>query len=490
MCDNCMDSDDISPNLYDVLGLLEVKELAKHCYNPLIQRRSLGVWAEEGDFCRAEFHEVDVFRFQNLCETYRNYCWRCIRHVIQEEMNWDFDLLEYGISLNQHQKHLDFLKSIEELPDRWRETFRSLLLSEGHNISWFTKGHDGDLQELFKAIQEKGITTQEFLGINKSLIENLEHTLVWEPFDFLLRVIECGYISSEDLKILCGENFMYELFDHAYFEAMPLHETAVKAGGLLAFLQYRDVLCNLDDDITFGDEEERIEMLLNLNVSIEELTYLSDQFLSEECDEFSSLLCEDLEILEDIKETNTFEMFVKTLEMLDQVNLKIDATNLHKFFGMSRANILNAIDNAETNLNHYRAARWFTEEVNIKDATTLLDTGLLIDEVCVLVKAGMTPEILDAAEARSVSVTALTELVKKEPQFPCGALLLWLDAGFGAESLDEMLEWWRAGFTPDNVASWRELGFNALESIAWLRHTSDPVVASRRKEAGISPIKD
>ena len=52
----------------------------------------------------------------------RNYCWRCARRTIGEKMDWNFDLLSKGYSLDQHWIFAD-LSACRSVSKEWYETF-------------------------------------------------------------------------------------------------------------------------------------------------------------------------------------------------------------------------------------------------------------------------------------------------------------------------------------------------------------------------------
>lgn len=423
---------------------------------------------------RISNEELSKLQFENL-----DLCFECFFLVCCQKYSWDSQLLHDGFLLADHKDVREMLQGINIKSGDWYELFLEFIRQDTPYRINVVVGEDIERRSrVLDELEELGVTSYIACEVIEWYEDFRDEPIEFEEF---LELVVNGYRSIDDLKLLEHDinKKLYEL------KVPPLASLQRISGGIDRFFIMNDKIERVLP--WFGD--------LELDVRIEEIAKTLDLGITEECfDSIDETIRRELGdnaylVYDEDEEESGFAPFLSTLEALEAVGLPISDANVSRYFGMSSASILFAIDNELSDEKYFACARLFDEVSDIHKGVSILEICQDLQATCDLVEAGANIEIVHAVEARGVSVTALTELVKKEPQFPCAALLLWLDAGFEADSLDEMLEWWRAGFTPDNVASWRELGFDALEATAWLRQTSDPVVAWRRKEAGISPTK-
>jgi len=108
--------------------------------------------------------EVDDQLIDALFES-KGLCWDCARPAIEEAMKWKFYLLDKGISLDKHERIIEFLDDFQPLDDDWNALLAWELLEEKIDYS-----DDSDtLREALVAFQIQGVTAENLQEMAKWL---------------------------------------------------------------------------------------------------------------------------------------------------------------------------------------------------------------------------------------------------------------------------------------------------------------------------------
>jgi hypothetical protein len=498
MCSQCDTEDPIVLTTFPILSLIEEFEIA-----PTAEYRVRRHGGEYSDFGLAETHlgKGDFEKLIDLSFHLRNWCWRCARDRIQSEMKWDFGLLKFGIILNHHKMYLNFIKDLDDQPEDWRTCLTKLVLDHGLSLAWFMVS-ELTASEYINQIRELGIQAHQFEAFASHVARTFSFT--WNSPGSLLELLQKGYWSDVDVDLLSQSQRFAEDLYMDFNGLLPLVTTLLITGGYANYAQYRSFLWNIkvEDD---EKEEARILQLVDVGVPIETLTDLGSMLFdyefdddfddevehvsdSEVRDEYLQSIFDDLDDdLTDLNGNDFFECFVATLKMMQEIKLTINFSNFTKFWSMSSKSVLKAIDNEENNLNYFRSARLFEEDEQIATMASLLDYELPLEDAYLLTTKIQDSTVINAMSLRGISRELIVHLARQEEDFPLHQTVQWLDAGFAVTSLDEILHWWRHGFSPDSYRTWHDAGFSPSVAQSWRRHTEDPLVALRRIKAGIEP---
>jgi len=493
MCSQCDTEDPIVLTTFPILSLIEEFEIS-----PSFADRS-----PSADF-RIARHGIDILDFErvgthlgigdaekliDLAFQFRNWCWQCARNGIQSEMKWDFGFLRYGIILDHHEEYLRFFKEIDEQPENWRNCLSGLVLEGGVELGLF--GFENlNISDFVNQLRVTGISVDELQTLAMFISKEIDDP--WNDEVSLLDLVNKGYRTDSDLALLSE----CQRFPWNFYGLIPLKTTLLATGGYDNYEQFQSFLWNInvEDD---EKEEARILQLVDVGVPIETLTDLGSMLFDDEVedvsdsevrDEYLQSIFDDLDDdLTDLNGNDFFECFVATLKMMQEIKLTINFSNFTKFWSMSSKSVLKAIDNEENNLNYFRSARLFEEDEQIATMASLLDDELPLEDAYLLTTKIQDSTVINAMSLYGISRELIVHLARQEEDFPLHQTLQWLDAGFAVTSLDEILHWWRHGFSPDSYRTWHDAGFSPSVAQSWRRHTEDPLVALRRIKAGIEP---
>ena len=373
--------------------------------------------------------EVDDQLIDALFES-KGLCWDCARPAIEEAMNWKFYLLDKGISLDKHERIIEFLDDFQPLDDDWNALLAWVLLEEKIDYS---DGRDM-LREALVAFQIQGVAAENLQEMAKWLYWKFRRPVTTEE---LAHCVNAGFATSDDLDFL---NYVNLKWDIENLNPLPSKDVLMELeidGS--QYHQFEQVFVSLFDWGCYATESE-IAALVKTGICIDQLAVFVDEHLADgdedrgedadtSRDELMDTIFDQLDLdFCNLEGISVFTLFSRTVKSIVNVGLTLSFKNLATYWGLSESLILFVIDN-----------------------------GLVTDDVLKIAQLVKTP----------------AELVG------------WLERADDAIEADEIHEWVLAGFDAEDATKWKREGFNAEIAQQWRAVTDDPVVAQRRISAGI-----
>ena len=331
----------------------------------------------------------------------RNYCWRCARRTIGEKMDWNFDLLSKGYSLDQHWIFAD-LSACRSVSKEWYETF--LWGFSPRRLDGF---EHQNFVELLREYGSHGVTPEIV-----KLIAEWFHDQFNEPLDFeyLTEIINAGFRDEQDLNLLSYRE-AYETLSIG----LPLPSKTTLAAlekGMKTFQAYERLLWEFDD--AADAIELDIEGLGRTGIEISILQNLVDGLLQDGVFDVVEAECEDADADGfHFPRPSLSEIFISTIVALSETGLETTQVNFEKFWGLPPAMVLYVIDN-----------------------------GLLAEDVMKIARLVKEPEVL----SRWLSVG--------HENIPTSEVRSWVRAGFTADEADK---WKSAGFDAISASKWQAI---------------------------------
>lgn len=187
----------------------------------------------------------------------------------------------------------------------------------------------------------------------------------------------------------------------------------------------------------------------------------------------------------------------KVLSALREVGLQITVDNLIGYWGLSKAQILKAIDMG-ADVDFARDINFASNLVRngisaskVKVVEHLVSNGVEEETALELTKRGFSIGTIEKIEKNGYFLTALIDAAQKLKPLKVDAVVDWLLVDIGSSKhawLNRIADWHNLGFTPENAAEWYREEFSAKDAKAWVKSgAKTPAIAKRRKAAGISP---
>ena len=187
----------------------------------------------------------------------------------------------------------------------------------------------------------------------------------------------------------------------------------------------------------------------------------------------------------------------KVLSAIREVGLPITRDNLLRYWGLSEAQILKAIDMG-ADVDFARDINFASNLVRngisaskVKVVEYLVSNGVEEETALELTKRGFSIGAVEKIEKNGYFLTALIDAAQKLKPLKVDAVVNWLLVDIGSSKyawLNRIAEWHNLGFTPENAAQWYREEFSAKDAKAWVESgAKTPAIANRRKAAGISP---
>ena len=247
-------------------------------------------------------------------------------------------------------------------------------------------------------------------------------------------------------------------------------------------------------DSTSSEPEDCITNWMTGGLNVDELIALKLQ-VDEKNDVFEKKHRECRENIKDWK-PNFATQLPKVLNAIRELGLPIIIENILKYWGLSKAQILKAIDMG-ADVDSARDINFASNLVRNGISATkarvverLMSKEVEEDSAIELTKRGFSMNTFEKIDESGCSFDDFTELVSKLKPLKVDELITWalVDVGNKPLWLRRVPDWYRFGFTPDSAAGWYREGFFAEDANAWVKSgAKTPAIAKRRKAAGISP---
>ena len=187
----------------------------------------------------------------------------------------------------------------------------------------------------------------------------------------------------------------------------------------------------------------------------------------------------------------------KSLKALRESGLTLSTQNLLKFWGLSKTQILKAIDMG-ADVDFARNVSFASTLVRsgisasrVKIVEYLMANGIEKNSAIELTKRGFSIGTVEKIKKNGYLVDDLIDAVQKLKPLTVDAVITWLLVDIGSSKhawLNRIAEWHKFGFTAENAAEWYREEFSANDANTWVKSgAKTPAVAKRRKAAGISP---
>jgi hypothetical protein len=373
--------------------------------------------------------EVDDQLIDALFES-KELCWECARPAIEEAMHWKFYLLHQGISLDKHERVLEFLNDFQPLDDDWNVLLAWVLLEEKIEISY----GDDTLREMIINFQAQGVAAENVQSMAEWLYSKFRRAITTEE---LTHCVNAGFVNSDDLDLLSHVNLKWDIEN---LNPLPSKDVLMELEiDGRQYHEFEQVFVSLFDWGCYATESE-IAALVKTGISFDQLAVFIEEPLAdvdedgkEDADPSRDELMDGIFDQLDLDYCNregisVFTLFSRTVKSIVNVGLTLSFKNLATYWGLSESLILYVIDN-----------------------------GLVTDDVLKIAQLVKTP----------------SELVG------------WLERDDDAIEADEIHEWVLARFDAEDATRWKREGFNAEIAQQWRAVIDDPVVAQRRISAGI-----
>ena len=187
----------------------------------------------------------------------------------------------------------------------------------------------------------------------------------------------------------------------------------------------------------------------------------------------------------------------KVLNALRELGLPIIITNILNYWGLSKAQILKAIDMGADVDFASNMVRNGISATKARVVERLMSKEIKEDSAIELTKRGFSLNTFEKIDESGYSFNDFSELVSKLKPLKVDEVLKWFLVDVGSRVdvgnlapfwLRRVPDWYRCGFTPDSAVEWYREGFFAEDANAWVKSgAKSPAVAKRRKAAGISP---
>ena len=187
----------------------------------------------------------------------------------------------------------------------------------------------------------------------------------------------------------------------------------------------------------------------------------------------------------------------KSLKGLKESGLPLSAQNLLRFWGLSKIQILKAIDMG-ADVDFARDISFASSLVRsgipankVKVVEHLMENGVEKNSAFELTKRHFTIGTLEKIENAGCDSDDLVEAVEKLKPLTVDKVVTWLLVDIRSSKfawLKQIHEWHNFGFTAENAAEWYNEEFSASDANSWIKSgAKNPAVAKRRKAAGIVP---
>jgi hypothetical protein len=185
-----------------------------------------------------------------------------------------------------------------------------------------------------------------------------------------------------------------------------------------------------------------------------------------------------------------WEALPKNFESLKEVGLPISETNLEKYWGLSRKEILKVIDAGGKPGVVADVIRRGGSVSKLGLIEKLLSLGLLESSAVLLSKRGfLLKHLKQIDESKSVGSTLyrLSEFLEEDAGMKIEDAFAWLDVPYATPKQAKL--WRLHGFSGDEAGKWLKEGFNVAEAAKRWRDSgvNSPVTAKRRLDAGLHP---
>jgi len=271
---------------------------------------------------------------------------------------------------------------------------------------------------------------------------------------------------------------------------VPAPELGFRALGFNLSQAIRLSAAEFGTDSTVCEPEDYISNWIAGGLNVDELIALKLQ-VAEKNDVFEEKHRECRENINDWKPS--FGTYLpKVLGALREAGLPITCENLLRYWGLSKAQILKAIDMGTDVEFASNLVRRGVSASKVKIAELLIAKGIDQDSALLLTKRGFSVRTVNEIESWGYSIQCLVSLVEEAKTLGATEIKQWLLCGGGAgyrRRWDRQISvWHQYGFKPAEAYQWFLDGFQPSEAYAWSKSgAKTPTVAKRRKEAGITP---
>lgn len=178
----------------------------------------------------------------------------------------------------------------------------------------------------------------------------------------------------------------------------------------------------------------------------------------------------------------------RVIAALRGAGLRISFENLRIFWGVDSEKILAVIDTGcDPELGAYMVRLGATLR-SVGTATRLTERGLSSRQAALLIKRGMTKRLLDEIERSDTPDWVLKNVLnhlEESREVDAQEALTWVNRGVSAFGA---FAWRQLGVDAERAAEWAQAGWSANDAKKWLAAgVKSPVVAARRRDAGIEP---
>ena len=242
-------------------------------------------------------------------------------------------------------------------------------------------------------------------------------------------------------------------------------------------------------DATGCGSEGCINNWITGGLNVDELIVLKLQ-VTEKNDVFEEKHRECRENIKDWK-SNFGTHLPKVLNALREAGLPITNDNLLRYWGLSKAQILKAIDMGTDVEFASNLVRGGISASKVKIVEHLMAKGIEEDSAIELTKRGFSIVTLEKIDKNGYSTDDLVSVVKKLKTLNADAVAPWFLVDIGSSKYawaNRIADWHQYGFTAETAAEWYREEFSAKDANAWVKAgAKTPAVAKRRAAAGITP---
>ena len=181
----------------------------------------------------------------------------------------------------------------------------------------------------------------------------------------------------------------------------------------------------------------------------------------------------------------------KAFKSFRELGIQISVENLLNYWGLSKAQILKAIDmGIDTGLAG-DLVRNGIPVTKAKIVDHLKSIGVEVDQAISFVSRGFSLHTLVKISKLSYSIQEYAVVFRALINLQADEVLSWLEVDVGSSThtwLHQISRWHQSGFTPESAAVWYKEEFGVQNADLWVRSgVKTPRVAKLRKAAGISP---
>lgn len=434
-----------------------------------LRQKDLELW--QGDvFIGPDLTSEQEDQFTDLLFEYQNLCWNCAKSFIESRMSWRFELVQYGIQLQEQSAFLEIVDSSEKTK-RWTEL-----------LCWLYKRDVGsdEFVDLVACFNSYEVTPDGVKSMCEWVEDVFETTISREEIEHLLHL---GYSSVTELQHLEHG----ETIDRGLLSAPSANLLRSLDWDIVSLYRLEKCLELLHYDIDRDDDfETYVRMLSETKVVLTELEPILTALSVDE----------ELSVIDVLYDGYLFDptgrhialALVDTLRSMREVNVALTEDNLLAYWSLTPSQILHVIDNDIDDFEEILPFRFFKEPSDIERMRSLLPLEIPLSDTYRLTCAGYDDTSLAKFNQHGISHEVLISVLATTNGIQPEELFSWIDAGFSLARLGEILDWRDSKFNPQEAKRWEGEGFDSAAAKLWRDVVDDPSIAARRLRAGITPI--